>query len=118
MSYLIGVVIVAAIIIFVMRRGLQMKDLAHKGVVGQGTVIKKFRQQSTSGSMASPCLRYEFNSARGHRVENKITVAEEIYEAHEEGDEIDIVYLEDKPEVNAAKYMVNLSRKALKMPPL
>ena len=118
MTYLVGALIIGAIIFFAAKRGFQMKDLCHKGVLVEGKVIKKFRQQGKGGSMASPCLRYEFHSAAGQRIENKITVAEEIWETFEEGSPIDIVYLEDKPAVNAAKYMVNLSREALKLPPL
>jgi hypothetical protein len=116
MSYLVGALIIGAIIFFVVKRGFQMKNLCHKGVPVEGKVIKKFRQQGKG--MSSPCLRYEFHSAGGQRIENKITVAEEIWDAHEEGSPIDIVYLEDKPAVNAAKHMVNLSREALKLPPL
>ena len=118
MSYLIGALIIAAIIFFAAKRGFQMKDLCHKGVLVEGKVIKKFRQQGKGGAMASPCLRYEFYSAGGQRIENKMTVGEDIWDAFEEGSSIDIVYLEDKPGVNGAKYMVNLSREALKLPPL
>ena len=118
MSWLIGPAIIIAIIFVIVRRGFQMKDLAHKEVVAEATVIKKFRRSGTSGGQGSGYLRYEFLAPNGKRLERSITVSEEIYSSHEEGSKIDVVYVEGKPQVNGAKYMVNLSREALKLPPL
>ena len=118
MSFLIGALIIAAIIAVVVHRGLQMKNLANDGVVGNGRVLEKYRRTTTRGGMAAPYLRYEFYAANGLRYERKISVGQEIYDSYAEGDPIDIVYLKNKPQVNAAKYMVNLSREALKLPPL
>ena len=118
MSWLIGAAIIAAIIFTIVRRGFQMKDLANKGVVAQATVIKKFRRSSTSGGQGSGYLRYEFLAPNGKRLERTITVDEDVYNQYEQGLKIDVVYVEGKPQVNGAKYMVNLSREALKLPPL
>ena len=118
MSFLIGAAIVAAIIAVIVHRGFQMKNLANDGVVGEGKVIKKSRRVNSQGGMSSAYLRYEFNAANGLRYEKKISVGEEVFDAYEEGDPIDVVYVRNKPEVNGAKYMVNLSREALKLPPL
>lgn len=118
MSWLIGLGIVGAVIFMIVRRGFQMKDLAHKGVVAQGTVIKKFRRGSASRPQSHAYLRYEFLAPTGKRLERSIAVGEEIFDQYEVGSKIDIVYVKDKPEVNGAKYMVNLSREALKLPPL
>ena len=118
MSWLIGAAIIAAIIYFTVRRGYQMKDLANKGVVAQATVIKKSRRSGTSGAAGSGYIKYEFLAPDGKRHESSIAVSEEVYSDHEEGSMIDIVYVAGKPQVNGAKYMVNLSREALKLPPL
>ena len=118
MSFLIGALIIAAIIAVVVHRGLQMKSLANDGTVGEGKVIEKLTRANSLGGRSAPYLRYEFNAANGLRYERKVAVGDEIYAAYEEGDPIDVVYLRDKPEINAAKYMVNLSREALKLPPL
>ncbi len=118
MSWVIGAAIIAAVIFIIVRRGFQMKDLAHNGVVAQGTVIKKFRRGSGSRPQAHAYLRYEFLAPTGKRLERSIAVGEEVFEQYEVGSKIDIVYVRNKPEVNAAKYMVNLSREALKLPPL
>ena len=70
------------------------------------------------GGQGSGYLRYEFLAPTGKRLERSITVDEDVYDQYEEGSKIDIVYVKDKPQVNGAKYMVNLSREALKLPPL
>jgi hypothetical protein len=118
MSFLIGALIIAAIIAVLVQRGLQMKSLANEGVVGEGKIIKKSRRVNSQGSMSSAYLTYEFHAANGSRYERKVSVGDEVYDSHEEGDAIGVVYLEKKPEVNGARYMVNLSREALKLPPL
>jgi len=118
MAFLIGALIIAAIIAVWVHRGLQMKNLANDGIVGDGKVIEKFKRVNSQGGMASPYLRYEFYAANNIRYERKISVGEEIFDSYAENDPIEIVYLENKPKVNAAKYMVNLSREALKLPPL
>lgn len=118
MSFLIGALIVAAIIAVIVQRGLQMKSLANDGIVGEGKVIKKARRVNSQGGMSSAYLTYEFSAANGSRYERKVSVGEDIYDNHEEGDAIGIVYLEKNPKVNGARYMVNLSREALKLPPL
>ncbi|MDH5345641.1 MAG: hypothetical protein OEW59_07750 [Gammaproteobacteria bacterium] len=118
MGFLIGLVIVCAIIAVWVHRGLQMKKLAHDGVPAAGKVIEKSRRSTQPGKMSTGYLRYEFYAGNGLRYERKIAVGETIYANHEEGDAIDVVYVPDKPEISAAKYMVNLSREALKLPPL
>lgn len=118
MGFLIGALIIAAVIAVVVHRGLQMKNLANDGIVGEGKVIEKLRRVNNQGGVSAAYLRYEFNAANGLRYEKKVAVSEEISDGHEEGDPIDVVYLRNKPEVSAAKYMVNLSREALKLPPL
>ncbi len=116
LNILIPIVIIGLIVGFIVRRGFQMKALAHEGVAIEGKVIKKFRQPG-SGTTA-PYLRYEYTTPTGERYENKIAVSEEVWQSHEEGDPIELVYTPNRPSVSAAKYMVNLSRQALKLPPL
>ncbi len=101
------------------RRAFEMKDLAHKGLAVRGRVTGKFRQRGASANMpSSPCLRYEYQGLDGNRYEYKSLVTESEWEAHEEGGPIEIVILPGKPSVSAPKYLVNLSREALKLPPL
>ncbi len=116
LNLLIPIAIIGLIVFFIVRRGFQMKALAHEGVAIEGKVIKKFRQPG-SGTNA-PYLRYEYTTPTGDRHENKIAVTEEVWQSHEVGDAIELVYTPKQPSVSAAKYMVNLSREALKLPPL
>jgi hypothetical protein len=118
MTYLIGAAIIAAIILIIVHRGLQMKNLAHHGIVALGRITKKSRRRTPQKGNSSAYLKYEFFTRAGIRFERSIAVGEEIYDSFDENDTIDVVYLRGKPEVNGAKYMVNLSREALRLPPL
>jgi len=111
-----SIVIIGLIVVFIVRRGFQMKALAQEGVAIEGTIIKKFRQPG-SGTTA-PYLRYEHTTPMGERYENKIAVDEDVWQGHEVGDAIELIYTPKQPSVSATKYMVNLSRQALKLPPL
>ena len=100
----------------VMRRGFQMKALAHHGVRVQGTVIKKFRRGS--GGQSAPYIRYEYNDSVGSSHQHKIVVSEAFWEQHEKGQPIEIVYVPDKPSISSARYLVDQARQTLKLPPL
>ena len=115
---IVFVLFIGAFIAIVVHRGMQMKKLAHDGVVADGKVINKSRRAGAQAKMSTPYLRYEFYAANGFRYERNVAVGENVYESHEEGDAIGVVYLKDNPKVSAARYMVNLSREALKLPPL
>ena len=118
MNYIIPFIIIIGLsLAIIIWRGSHIKRLTHRGVAGTGKVIKKFRQQR-GGSSSSECLRYEYNSPTGERFENKIHVPQVIYDQHEEGDSIDIVYLPDTPKISAGRYLINQTRAALKLPPL
>ncbi len=78
MTWLIPVAILLGVIFMIVRRGLQMKNLAHQGVVGQTRVEKKFTRQSGSGGMSATYLRYEFHGPDGHLYSNKICESFEI----------------------------------------
>jgi len=107
-----------AMIALLVRRGLQMKALAHDGVPGQAAVVEKHRRRTSAGHQTAGYLKYQFDTPQGHTLTNRIAVSEEVFSKFQEGDPIAIVYLEDHPKINGARYMVNLSRKALKLPPL
>lgn len=118
MGLWIGLAILLAIGAVIVRRGLQMKALAHGGVPGEAEIVQKHRRRTSPGHQTAGYLKYQFDTAQGHTLSNRVAVSEEIFSKYQVGDPIDIIYLADKPGVNAAKYMVNLSRKALKLPPL
>jgi hypothetical protein len=113
----IGVLIVIAVVVVIVFRGWQMTRLVHQGVAAEGRIIKKGRTQSSQG-ISQPWLRYEYRGPDGQRHEYRIHTTEEFWEAHEVGDTIEIAYVRSKPSVSGARYMVNQSREALKLPPL
>ncbi len=118
MGFWISAVILLALITVWVWRGLQMKALANSGVAGQAEVIQKTRRRSSPGHQAAGFIKYRFLTPDGKALTNRIAVSEKIYSEYDEGESIDIVYLPDRPGVNAARYLVNLSRHALKLPPL
>lgn len=118
MGFWIGAAIVMALIAVWVWRGLQMKALANSGVLGHAEVIQKIRRRRSTGHQTAGYLKYRFLASDGRTLTKRIAVSEKIYTEYDEGESIDIVYLPDRPGVNAARYIVNLSRKALKLPPL
>lgn len=118
MGLWIGLAILLAALGLLVRRGLQMKALAQNGVPGQATVVQKHRRRSSMGHQAAGYLKYQFDTPQGHTLSNRFAVSEEIFSKYQVGDPIEVIFLQDKPTVNGARYMVNLSRKALKLPPL
>jgi len=64
--------------------------------MGAGKFIRKFPQQYDGGSR-SEGLQYAFYSAARKHFENQNHRSQEYFEVYKEGDNIDIVYLPDKP---------------------
>lgn len=94
-----------------LRRGLEMKKLAQEGQSVQAIVIKKARVRRKGSN--PPAITYEFQDSFGKTHQRRIFVSESFYERHQEGGTIEVVYLLDKPEVNAAKTLVEEVKKAL-----
>lgn len=99
-------------------RGFQMKSLANEGVVVSGEIVDKRRSGAGANSRSAPYLKYAYVGPDGQRHELRAAVAESVYAEHEIGDAFDVVCLPDKPSVAGPKYLVDLSREALKLPPL
>lgn len=118
MGFWISVVILMALIAVWAWQGLQMKALANSGVLGRGEVIQKIRLHISTGHQTAGYLKYRFLAPDGKALTGRIAVSEKIYTEYDEGEPIDIVYLPERPRVNAARYVVNLSRKALNLSPL
>ena len=111
-TFLIGLAILAAIAVVIVRRGLQMKRLTEGGVDGTATVVKVERV-SGSGGMARDYLTYELR-AGGRKFRRRIHMGSSEIAPYEEGSTIEIVYLPADPGVSGAKAMVGQLRDVMK----
>ena len=111
-SFLIGFAIVVGILLTIIFRARTMMRLVKRGTHTQATVIDKKRRQSSQGGGSQAWLKYEFH-AGGQIYRRGCYVSEEVFNAHEVGGQIDIMYDQQNPKINAAKYMVDLSKEAL-----
>lgn len=111
-------VIIGVAIFLIIRRGMQMKNLAHHGVPTTGKIllIKQLASANRSPQSRSWRLRYSY-TVEGRTFENGINPGTEERQLAV-GGPIEIVYLPTDPSVSATRNMVNLSRQALKLPPL
>jgi len=118
MSYLFGTAIVGAILFLVSFWLIRQWRLARDGIVVRGRVLRKLRPFGRARGPVSGVIKYDFLTPRGQYVENSVLVGEAVLQVHEEGSDIEIVYLKDDPTVSGIKYAVNFSRETLRMPPL
>lgn len=105
-------------IILIVRRGFQMKNLAHHGVPSTGKIllIKQMGSPTHTPRNRPWRLRYTY-TINGQTFENGISPSEAERQLPV-GGPIDIVYLPSDPKISATRAMVNHSRAALKLPPL
>lgn len=115
-SVLVPVAIFVGLIAVVVRRGLQMRQLALDGVETTGQVVAKLRHVHVrrKGSQR-PSLRihYAYRDAAGAEHEHRSLVTDSFWNAHEEGGPIAIVYSQSQPQISAPKHLVEQSRAAL-----
>lgn len=105
----IFLLIVGIAIYSIVKRGLDLKKLAAEGTATTGKIVAKEYRKVGKGRR-SPTLTYEFQDALGTSHRRTIHVATSVYEAHQPGGPIAVVYLPDRPQTNAAQYMVDQIR--------
>lgn len=118
MSYLLGTAIIGAIILFSFLWLVRQWKLAHEGVITRAKVTKRRRLPGNLKRPVSGVIEYDFLTPRGEFSRNSVFVGEAICHVHEEGSEIEVVYLKSNPSVSGTKNMVNWSREFLNMTPL
>lgn len=97
------------------RRGLQMKELATQGVLTQAQIIDRQEFTTAKGARRNDrYLRYQYVDAQGRHHTARSHVVSRDWLANQNGDSIDIVYLPHRPEVSALASDVENARKALK----
>jgi hypothetical protein len=92
--------------------------LARDGIIVRGRVLRKLQPIGKVKGPVSGVIKYDFLTPRGEYVENSVLVGETVLHLHEEGADIEVVYLKNDPTVNGVKSAVNYSRETLKLPPL
>ena len=115
-SILVPVALVAGLIVMVVRRGLQMRQLVTDGVETTGRVVAKLRHRHPRRKGAQrPTLRihYAYRDAAGGAHEHRSLVTDSFWNEHEEGGPIAIVYSKSQPQVSAPRHLVEQSREAL-----
>ena len=119
MSFLIGATLLGVIISIFVLRYLRQYRLARDGVLTRGRVIRKLRPfgNALKGPLTN-VIKYDFLTPRGEFVRNSVFVGEVVSHLHEEGSEIDVVYLRSDPGISSIKETVNSSRKVMNLPPL
>lgn len=107
-------VVIVALILQIVRRGSQLKVLLDKGVPATARIIEKRKRTRQTGNMSKNTywLVFEFKAGDGQNHKGFPSVTETEFNAANEGDEVEIVYLPDKPGVNATKEMIKQLRQA------
>lgn len=113
-SLLIPVLIVAGLVVVVVRRGFQMKQLCADGVEATGTVVARLQYHTAKGSVRNNrWIKYEYQDAAGQTHGHKSLVTSDFWTTHQEGGPIAIVYSRSRPDISAPRHLVELSRQAL-----
>lgn len=109
--WIVPLLIITFMILTVVRRGYQMRDLVAHGLPVTGKVLRKMGFDNGKGPRKR-FLRYEFSIA-GHSYSHKIAVTADAYDRYAEGDAIELIYLPDNPKISAHVEMVEQCRQAL-----
>lgn len=118
MSVLFGTAITVAFTYFSALWLYRQWRLAKEGVLTRARVIRRRRPLGVLKGPLSNIIEYDFLTPRGEFSRNSAFVGEAVCHVHEEGTEIDVVYLKSNPRINGTRYMVNKSRELMNLPPL
>jgi hypothetical protein len=113
-SILVGMsLIIIAMVVLVVRRGLQLRKLVSDGVATTATAKKLIGHTGATG-MRRSSLRYHFQDRRGKSYQHTVMISPSERETIQEGDSVNIIYLPDNPKISALAQTVESARKALK----
>lgn len=97
----------------VFSRGHELRALSQQGVTVTGKVRKLERIIRSRAGTDQLYLTYQFEDSSGQAHVKRLKVFSKEYERLSQGDPIEVVYLRDRPEVNAARTVVDEMRVAL-----
>jgi hypothetical protein len=113
LSIAVPLLIVAAIVFMVVRRGLQMRELCDHGVMVSGTVLRKLSRPGPGNKSRLHKLAYGYMDDRGLSHEHISVVPQSVWDACGEGGPIEVVYSSKRTQVSAPRYLVEQCREAL-----
>ncbi|MDN3638755.1 hypothetical protein QWY82_08045 [Simiduia curdlanivorans] len=112
-SILLGMgLILIAMVVLVIRRGLQMRRLVDHGVPATAIANKVIGHTGATG-MRRSFLRYSFEDSAGKPYQNKVMISPAERDAIYEGASVAIIYLPDNPKISALAQSVESARNAL-----
>lgn len=112
-SILVGMgLIFIAMVVLVVRRGLQMRKLVDDGVPTTA-IAKKVIAHTGATGMRRSSLHYSFQDSQGKAYQHTVMISPSERDAIQEGGSVDIIYLPDNPKVSALAQSVESARKAL-----
>jgi len=110
------VLIVGAIIIFFVRRGLQIKELCDHGIETTGHVEGKRTVKPSNSGARQKKLEYRYTDSTGATRRHTSVVPIDIYDRYDEGSPIEIVYSSKHPDISAPRYLIDQARQAMRKP--
>ena len=110
---LVPVIVFGGMIFMAVRRGLQMRELCDHGIETPGRIFSKRSVSGGHNNDRTEKLAYEYTDNAGtiHRHTSVVPLA--IYQAHQQGGTIPVVYSARKPSISAPKYLVDQCLQAL-----
>ena len=111
-TVLLPIVIVVLLIRAVITRGLEFKRLREDGVETTGRVVAKVRTPGSGRSPSTRSVRYEYHDDMGRAHCHTSAMTNDMWNVHEEGGPIAVVYSASRPAVSAPKYFVERTRQA------
>jgi hypothetical protein len=109
-SFIIVTLIFSTFIYIIIQRALEVKKLAESGVPINGRIVNKIK---TGKGRRSKFIRYEYTTPRGQLLSRSSAVTDSVWSQYNEGDPIELVYLENSPKVCGPKYMIDQAKEAL-----
>jgi hypothetical protein len=100
--FLIPLLVIAAVVHRVVKRGYELRRLLEDGVEATGTVTRKRRFRTAHPQLY---LHYEYSDPAGDVHQQRSLVPDTVFDAHQEG-AIAIVYSASRPSVSAPLYLI------------
>lgn len=113
-AFLLLVLVVGAMIVLLVKRGLQFRELCEHGVETTGQVVGKRSVKAGPSTSRRQKLVYRYTDGAGAAHEHTSVVTWDVYSRYDKGSAIEVVYSAKNPAVSAPKYLVDQAHAALR----